>query len=109
MDNYDIVEISGYWAWQFDKQADKLKSFDKCKDWRIIKPKKNRQKDICDCRVAFVTEKLNITTLSHSLTLGWQNEKQPSVSTELDLEAGNLVLYLIFGQERQVAVLIEFL
>ena len=56
MDNYDIVEISGYWAWQFDKQADKLKSFDKCKDWRMIKPKKTRQKDICDCRVAFVTE-----------------------------------------------------
>ena len=26
-----------------------------------------------------------------TLTLGWENEKQPSGPTELDLEAGNLV------------------
>ena len=28
------------------------------------------------------------------LTLGWKNEKQPSGPIELDLEAGNLVLFL---------------
>ena len=27
-----------------------------------------------------------------TLTLGWKNEKRPSGPTELDLEAGNLVL-----------------
>ena len=32
-------------------------------------------------------------TLPHPLTLGWQNEKRPSGSTELDLEAGNLVSF----------------
>ena len=29
--------------------------------------------------------------VSLTLTLGWKDEKQPSGSTELDFEAGNLV------------------
>ena len=32
-------------------------------------------------------------TLPPPLTLGWKNEKQPSGPTELDLEAGNLVIW----------------
>ena len=31
-----------------------------------------------------------------TLTLGWKNEKRPSGPTELDLEAGNLVLHICF-------------
>ena len=31
--------------------------------------------------------------VSLTLTLGWKNEKRPSCPTELDLEAGNLVLF----------------
>ena len=30
-----------------------------------------------------------------TLTLGWKNEKRPSGPTELDLEAGNLVLSIL--------------
>ena len=36
------------------------------------------------------------------LTLGWKNEKQPFGPTELDLEAGNLVLYFHFGKHSVV-------
>ena len=31
-----------------------------------------------------------------TLTLGWKNENRPSGPTELDLEAGNLVIFLCY-------------
>ena len=33
------------------------------------------------------------------LTLGWKNEKRPSGPIELDLEAGNLVLFCVYSAE----------
>ena len=33
--------------------------------------------------------------VSLTLTLGWKNKKQPIGSTELDLEAGNLVKFQV--------------
>ena len=39
--------------------------------------------------------------LNHSLTLtlGFKNEKRPSGPIELDLEAGNLVLFCVYSAE----------
>ena len=39
----------------------------------------------------FYNEVLPKDIVSLTLTLGWKNKKQPIGSTELDLEAGNLV------------------
>ena len=39
----------------------------------------------------FYNEVLLKDIVSLTLTLGWKNKKQPIGSTELDLEAGNLV------------------
>ena len=42
--------------------------------------------------------------LSLTLTLGCKNEKQPSGPIELDLEAGNLVVFKIRIQEIEILV-----
>ena len=56
--------------------------------------------DICDSRVTFAAEKVYFNDevllkdiLSLTLTLGRKNEKRPSGPIELDLEAGNLVVF----------------
>ena len=55
-------------------------------------------------KVFFNDEGLLKDMLSLTLTLGWKNEKRPSGPTELDLEAGNLVLKLIFTQTSGLAL-----
>ena len=42
--------------------------------------------------------------LSLTLTLGWKNEKRPSGPIELDLEAGNLVHFVISAVSVQFSV-----
>ena len=56
--------------------------------------------DICDSRVTFAAEKVYFNDevllkdiLSLTLIVGWENEKWPSGPIELDLEAGNLVIF----------------
>ena len=45
----------------------------------------------------------NIVSLT--LTLGWKNEKQPTGSPELDLEAGNLVIFFKWKKHVSLALL----
>ena len=44
--------------------------------------------------------------LSLTLTLGWKNEKQPSGPIELDLEAGNLVLFLFSKASESILIMV---
>ena len=46
-------------------------------------------------KVFFNDEGLLKDMLSLTLTLGWKNEKRPSGPIELDLEADNLVTYIL--------------